>query len=215
MRGVLFDFDGTLMDTWPGIETVLRATLRDLGMTHRERHISRGLVGMGLAKAFQELLGGGEDLGEMAAERYRELFPEIGMPHARPYEGVVPLLGTLRGKGVALYVVTARNEVITRRMLSDHGLDTCFTFVRGEKEGEKPDGKGPMVAEVLERFSLPPGQCVMVGDRRYDMEAALANGLGAIGVTYGYGSREELQESGAGTLVDSVKELEEILAGGL
>jgi len=213
MKNVLFDFDGTLMDTWPGIEAVLRATLRDLGMAHREGYISRGLVGMGLARAFQELLDEGEDLAVVAARRYREFFPEIGMPRATPYGGVVPLLGSLKERGSTLFVVTARNEAITRRMLSDHGLHSCFAFVRGEKEGETPDGKGHMVAEVLERFSLSPGECVMVGDRRYDMEAARANGISAVGVTYGYGTRDELLEAGASEIVGSIGELQEVLVG--
>jgi len=213
VRNILFDFDGTLMDTWPGIEATFRAILRDLDLIGREEYINRRLVGMGLGKAFQELLGEGEELAVVAKKRYRELFPKLGMPYARPYKGVVPLLDTLKEKGSTLYIVTARSETVTKNMLSNHHLESYFSFVRGEKEEERSEGKAHMVTEVLEKFSLPHGRCIMVGDRRYDMEAAKANGLRAVGVTYGYGSREELADAGATEIVESIEELKEVLLG--
>jgi len=211
MRTILFDFDGTLMDTWPGIETTLRASLQALDIPVREETITRDLVGIPLKRVFEELLGDDSANAYLATQKYRELFPIVGMLGARPFEGVVRMLEKLVEQGRALFLVTARNEAITKQMMKSHGLTGFFTWVRGEQEGEVPDGKDHMMAEVIQRFGLDPGDCVMVGDRRYDVEAARANGVRAVGVTYGYGTEEELQDAGAALLVGSIEELEELL----
>jgi phosphoglycolate phosphatase len=213
MRTIFFDFDGTLMDTWPGIETTLRASLQALDIPVREETITRALVGIPLMRVFEELLADDPASAGLATQKYRELFPIVGMLGARPFEGVVRMLEELMKQGRALFLVTARNEAITKQMMKSHGLTGFFTWVRGEQEGEVPDGKDHMVAEVIQRFGLDPGDCVMVGDRRYDVEAARANGVRAVGVTYGYGTEEELQDAGANRLVGSIEELEKMLIG--
>jgi phosphoglycolate phosphatase len=208
---VLFDFDGTLMNTWPGIERTIRSTLKALDIPIRESVIDRALVGIPLSKVFQEILGSDSDSADLATRKYRELFPLVGIAGARPYKGVPGMLRNLRSGERDLFLVTARNETIARQMLSDHGLSGFFNWVRGEREDEVSDGKSHMVAEVLKKFSLIPGECVLVGDRRYDMDAAKSNGVPAVGVTYGYGTKLELLEAGAARLAGSIAELEGIL----
>jgi phosphoglycolate phosphatase len=211
MRTILFDFDGTLMDTWSGIQATLKASLKALDIPARDDSITRSLVGIPLKQVFEELLKNDPANADLATQKYRELFPVVGMPGARPFEGVVEMLERLTDLGRVHFLITARNEMITKQMMADHGLTSFFKWVRGEQEGEVPDGKAHMVAEVLHRFALDPGDCVMVGDRRYDMEAARANGVRAVGVTYGYGTDEELTDAGAGQLVESIEELEKTL----
>ncbi len=211
MKSVLFDFDGTLMDTWSGIENTIRETLEVLGLPADGQAVTRTLVGMPLTKVFEELTDGSARQVEMATQKYRELFPVTGMSKARPFEGVDRLLQGLTARSFTLFLVTARNEIITNQMLEDHRLEGFFTWVRGEREGEVPDGKAHMVEEVVGNFGLDPGNCIMVGDREYDIKAALANGMHSIGVTYGYGTREELRDAGAGKLVGSVADLAGVL----
>jgi phosphoglycolate phosphatase len=210
-NNILFDFDGTLMNTWPGIEATLSASLQALNIPVRDDAITQALVGVPLMRVFEELLDGDPANASLATQKYRELFPVVGMSGARPFEGVVRMLERLTLGGRVLFLVTARNEMITKQMMKDHGLTGFFTWVRGEQEGEVPDGKAHMVAEVLHRFELDPGGCVMVGDRRYDIDAANANGMKAVGVTYGYGTDEELVDAGASLLIGSIEELEEML----
>jgi len=211
---VLFDFDGTLMNTWPGIERTIRSTLEALGVPVRDGVIDRALVGMPLAKVFEEILGRDSKSAEHATRKYRELFPLVGFSGARPYQGVKGMLMNLISGGRELFLVTARNEKIARQMMNHHDLTGFFTWVRGEREGEVTEGKSHMVAEVLQKFSLVPEECVLVGDRSYDMDAAKANGLQAVGVTYGYGTEPELLEAGAGRLAGSIGELKKILMEG-
>jgi phosphoglycolate phosphatase len=202
------------MNTWPGIERTIRAALQALDIPTLEGVIDHALVGMPLAKVFEEILGHDSKSAEHATRKYRELFPLVGLSGARPYEGVMGMLMNLISGGRDLFLVTARNEKIARQMMNDHGLTGFFTWVRGEREGEVPEGKSHMVAEVLQKFSLIPEECVLVGDRRYDMDAAKTNGLQAVGVTYGYGTGEELAEAGAGRLAGSIGELTKILMEG-
>jgi phosphoglycolate phosphatase len=214
VKNIFFDFDGTLMDTWTGIETTINASLQALDIIVPDDAVTRDLVGIPLLRVFEVLLDGDTVRAGIASQKYRELFPTVGMPGARPFDGVPGMLDGLKVGGREVFLVTARNEIITKQMLKNHGLNRFFTWVRGEQEGEVPGGKERMVAEVLERFDLDPGNCVMVGDRRYDVEAARANGVQAIGVTYGYGTKEELMDAGAGALAGSIAELEEILVMG-
>lgn len=211
MKNVLFDFDGTLMDTWLGIKSTIEATLRAMEVPFEEKTITQALVGVSLVRVFEKLLGSDSSKAAQAAQKYREFFPESGMPRSIPFEGAARMLEELQSRGRTLFLVTARNENITRLMLKEHDLAGSFAWVRGERESEVLDGKAHMVAEVLERFALDPGDCVMVGDRYYDIEAARNNGVATIGVTYGYGTDEELMEAGAIQLAGSIEELREIL----
>ena len=211
MKNIFFDFDGTLVNTWPGIEATLRASLTALDIPIPDGAINRSLVGMPLAKVFEKLQGSGPSDAEVITLKYRELFPTVGMSSAEPFEGVHEMLEELKRKNKEIFLVTARNEMIAKQMMDDHSLTGFFTWVRGEREGETPDGKEHMVAEVLAKHGLAREDCVMVGDRSYDMAAALANSIQALGVTYGYGTREELKDSGAELLVDSIGELTKVL----
>jgi len=210
-KNVLFDFDGTLMNTWPGIEATLKASLKALDISVPDAIVTRALVGIPLMRVFEVLLEGDAAWAGLATDKYRELFPVVGMSGASPFEGVPEMLEGLKMRGREVFLVTARNERITKQMMKDHNLTRFFTWVRGEQEGEVLDGKGHMVAEVLERYGLDPGDCVMVGDRRYDVEAAKANEVRTVGVTYGYGTVEELENSGASQLVGSIDELGRML----
>jgi phosphoglycolate phosphatase len=211
MRNVLFDFDGTLMNTWPGIEATLRASLKALDISVPDAVVTRALVGIPLMRVFEVLLDGDTVQAALATKKYRELFPLVGMSGASPFEGAPRMLEELKMGGREVFLVTARNEMITKQMMIDHSLARFFTWVRGEQEGEVLDGKGQMVAEVLQKFSLNPEDCVFVGDRMYDVEAAHANSMQAVGVTYGYGTVEELEKAGASQLVGSIGELGELL----
>jgi phosphoglycolate phosphatase len=213
MKNILFDFDGTLMNTWPGIEATLVASLQALDIPARDDSITRDLVGIPLKRVFEELLGDEPAKADLATKKYRELFPVVGMSGARPFEGIIGMLEELQAQIRTLFLVTARNEKITKQMMKEHGMAGFFTWVRGEQEDEVSDGKAHMVAEVLQKYSLNPQDCVMVGDRRYDVEAALANDVNAVGVTYGYGTEEELVDAGASRIVGSIGELEKILVG--
>ena len=212
-HNILFDLDGTLIHSLPGIEETLQATLKSIGENTFSSRLFRPLVGYPLETVFSILLGDGHPDVDIAVSTYRKLYVKLGLPRAHPFEGIPKMLDDLHTEGRPLFVVTARNEEMARKILKNHDIDGYILSVRGEREGDGRDSKGDLVADVLRAYGLPPEDTVMVGDRRFDSEAALANGCAAVGVTYGYGTREELTEGGAGVLVDSPEELAEILKG--
>ena len=210
-HNVLFDLDGTLIHSLPGIEETLRATLKFLGKNTFSSQLFRPLVGYPLETVFSILLGEGHPDIDSAVSTYRKLYVKLGLPQAYPFEGIPKMLADLHTEGRSLFVVTARNEEMALKILKNHGMNGYILSVRGEREGDGRDSKGELVADVLRNYTLPAEDTVMVGDRRFDSEAALANGCAAVGVTYGYGTREELTEGGAGILVDSPEELANLL----
>jgi phosphoglycolate phosphatase len=211
-HNILFDLDGTLVNSLPGIEDTLRATLRSLGRDPRNVQAFRPLVGYPLETVFSMLLGEKHPDVGLAVRTYRGLYIDLGLPRAHPYDGIPEMIRALHGEGRSLFVVTARNEAMARMILGNHNLDGFMISIRGEREGDGRDSKGDLVAGVLKDHDLVPADTVMVGDRRFDAEAALANGCLPVGVTYGYGTREELAKAGAEVLVHSVEELAGVLS---
>jgi phosphoglycolate phosphatase len=212
-NNILFDLDGTLIHSLPGIEEALKATLKSLGRNGYSKEIFRPLVGYPLETVFTKLLGENDPGVEMAVSSYRKFYMALGLGQARPYNGIPEMLRALYTENRSLHVVTARNEEVAKTILGDHDMSTYIISVRGERRGDGRESKNDLLAEVIRDHSLAPADTVMVGDRRFDTEAALANGCSSIGVTYGYGTREELVEGGADVLVDTPEELAQILKG--
>jgi phosphoglycolate phosphatase len=208
---ILFDLDGTLIHSLPGIEASLAATLKILGKKSYEHETFMPLVGYPLNTVFEKLLGEDDpDIG-FAVQTYRRYYLELGLPQTHPYDGTREMLGTLHRQNRFLYVVTARNEEVAKTILRDHRLDAFILSVRGERHGDGRETKIDLLAEIIREHHLGPAETVMVGDRRFDMDAAIAAGCSAVGVTYGYGSRKELIDSGAGVLAETQEELVRIL----
>ena len=211
MRNILFDLDGTLIHSLPGIVDTIQATLRSLGKNPSSGQAFQSLVGYPLETVFEKLLGADDpDIG-LAVRKYRELYMVTGLSRAYPFRGVPKMLEGLRAEGRSLFIVTARNETVARMILRDHGLDGLILSVRGERAEERWNSKADLVAEVMMKHGLAASDTTVVGDRHFDIEAALANGCMPIGVTYGYGTREELIDGGTEVLLDSVEELAEYL----
>ena len=212
-RNIFFDLDGTLVDSLPGIERTLTATLDALGADPEKAPPFRPLIGYPLETVFSRLLGEGHPGIGAASRTYRSLYPDLGLRETYPYEGIREMLEALSAKGKSLFIVTARNERMAGQILQNHGLSGYIRSVRGEREGDGRDDKADLVADVLAGFDLCASETVVVGDRRFDVQAALANGCRAIGVTYGYGTREELAEGGTAVLVETPAQLADLLQG--
>ena len=172
MKNILFDFDGTVMDTWPGIETTLRASLKALDISVPDAVVTRALVGIPLMRVFEVLLDGDTVKAALATKKYRELFTVVGMSGASPFEGVLRMLEGLKMGGREVFLVTARNEMITKQMMKDHSLARFFTWVRGEQEGEVLDGKGQTNAGSRDHcelvFTRRNQACQRAGEDRHE-----------------------------------------------
>lgn len=207
---ILFDLDGTLTDSEPGIVNSVLYALRRFGMD-AERQALRAFIGPPLYDSFRGVMGMSEADARRAVDVYREYFSERGMYENAPYPGVPAMLRRLRAAGRRLVVATSKPETFARRIADHFGLSEALHAVYGaDLEGGR-SAKIDVIRYALAEQGIRPGGAVMVGDRKYDIAGARAAGLAAVGVLYGYGTREELEAAGASRLAGSVAELESLL----
>lgn len=211
---ILFDLDGTLIDTPAGITRVYHEVLAEDGRTAPETVI-RATIGRPLDTAFGELLGLPADSVEVArgAARFRELFRDKVVPNAGEliFPGIPAMLARLRGGGHPLAIVTSKVETSAREILGAAGMVDEFDVIvcHGMARRGKPDPDLALLA--AERLGRPPEGCVVVGDSVDDVHMAVAAGMRVIGVGYGVATPDQLGAAGADTVAGSSSELSTIL----
>ncbi len=211
---LLFDLDGTLTDPGTGIVRTIRSVLATMGIKPPPPEDFKWCVGPPLRKIFERLLEHHEvnaegapatkaEMVEQAAALYLHRYAESGAAESVVYKGVARMLTELQTTA-RLFVVTSKNTATAERILGMCGLRRHFADVIGN--GRLED-KSDMVRELIERERVAHSATVIVGDREHDIIAGKRNGIFTIGVTYGYGSREELAAAGADSICESPVEV--------
>lgn len=204
---VLFDLDGTIVDSAPGILASLTWTYEQLRMPVPPPAELLKWVGPPLLDSFRDLAKLDEDESRYALSIYREHYAEVGVFDAMPYPGVLDVLRGIHDAGVPLSLATSKPESTARVILDHLGITSAFTEVTGASEDEVRSSKPDVVAEALRRLALR-GELprpVMVGDRIHDVEGAAEHEVPTIFVTWGYGSPAE--SAGAIAIADTAEEL--------
>ncbi|MBJ6126632.1 HAD family hydrolase [Microvirga splendida] len=204
----LFDLDGTLTDPKVGITRSVQYALDRLGRPVPEADELTWMIGPTIFASFTELLGGADEVQE-AVRLYRERYGTIGLFENEVYAGIPALLEDLREKNVRLYVATSKLQVFARRILDHFDLSRFFVEIYGSEPDNRNADKRDLIRHILKQERFDPMGAVMIGDRKHDAIGAKANGLTSIGVTWGYGSRQELIEAGVACLVDAPQDLAE------
>ena len=190
---VLFDLDGTIVDSAPGILSSLVFTFEQLRMPIPAPAELLTWVGPPLLDSFRDLAQLDEQASRHALALYREHYAEVGVFDATPYPGVLDVLREIHDAGVPLSLATSKPESTARVILEHFGIDGAFTEITGASDDETRSSKPDVVAEALRRLAadaeLP--RPVMVGDRVHDVEGAAAHEVPTIFVTWGYGSPAE------------------------
>ncbi len=214
-RAVLLDLDGTLANSAPGILGSYRAALRALGHEPDPDHDLTFVIGPVMADVMPQVLAHyGDDRVEEAIVLYRHFYGETGLFEASLYDGVEETLRALTAAGCRLFLATAKRLDFADRMLERFGVARYFEGIYGSVPGGALDQKSALIAHILAENDIDPAEAVMVGDRRYDITGAHANGVRAIGALWGYGDRAELEQAGADLLAGSPAELEALVTGG-
>lgn len=209
---VIFDLDGTLTRSEEGILNCVRYALAKMGWDIPREETLRAFIGPPLFGSFRDFCGMNEVECGKAVAFYRERYVDTGLFENAVYPGIRTLLRKLRKAGVWLGVATGKPQTLTERILDHFGLSKFFDAVAGISEDDHEADKRQLIRRALpQRYE----KAVMVGDRRFDMEGAKGIGIAAIGVAYGYGSREELQGTGADCITGSVEELASLLCPGV
>ena len=196
IKTVFFDLDGTLTDSCPGIFTGVSIALSAFGITVAPEAVTREVIGPPLFDCFHRIYGLGEEDARRAVALYREYYGREGLFVNDVYEGVYPMLSALGEAGYTLMMATGKPHEYARRISEHFGFDKTLSAVYGaEFDGTRGD-KAELLRYAMEREGLRAAECVMIGDRRYDIKGALEVGATPIGVLWGYGDRDELFAAG-------------------
>ncbi len=212
---ILLDLDGTLIDSKPGIVASFQTMLRSLGHEPDPSVDLSFVIGPPLDDVVGAVLAhyGDTRIAEgMAA--YRQSYGETGMFDCTAYDGIPEMLERLASAGKRLYLATLKRSVFAEAILTRLDLAVHFRGIYGSEPDGSIDHKPELIAHILSRENIAPADAVMIGDRRFDIAGAQANQVPTIGVLWGYGSREELEQAGADRLVSSPAELRAILESG-
>ena len=193
---IFFDLDGTLTDSAPGIIHSVQYALNKYGIKAEENDL-RSFIGPPLIHSFQERFGFDHDKALEAVVYYREYFTAGGMFENSVYPGIEELLQKLKADGRTLAVATSKPELFSKQILEHFALAQYFDFIGGAAMDESRTKKVEVLEYALHELQADPKEAVMIGDRKDDIEAACSLGTESIGVLYGYGSREELENAGA------------------
>jgi phosphoglycolate phosphatase len=197
MDAIYFDLDGTLTDPKIGITRSIQYALDKLGHpTVPTEDELTWCISPPLRGSFSKLLGH-EHSSDRAVSLYRERFSDIGIFENSLYAGIADTLTALARPNRRLFVATSKPRIFAERIIDHFGLRDHFERVFGsELDGTRSD-KTQLLEYALHETSVDPSRAVMIGDRSHDIVGARNNGMGAIGVLYGYGSEQELTEAGA------------------
>ncbi len=205
---LLFDLDGTLTDPKEGITKCIAYALAGLGLDAPACDDLCWCIGPPLAGSFGKLLGSDDEASIAEALRlYRERFSYVGLYENSVYESIPETLDHLRRSGFRLFVATSKPTVYAERIIEHFGLSPYFDVVYGSKLDGRLTDKGQLIAHILQAEGLEPSRCLMIGDREHDVIGAARCSVAAIGVLYGYGTRDELTAAGAAVLCEAPSDL--------
>jgi phosphoglycolate phosphatase len=207
----LFDLDGTLIDSETGIVASIEYALTQLDAPIPLREELRRWIGPPLRATFPQVLGDDAGKVERAVALYRERFADIGWREHDVYPGIAEAIEALAQRGVALAVVTSKPDIYAGKIVASLSFGAHFKNVYAVTAGSAHSEKATLIARALADFGIVPEETAMIGDRHFDIEGALANRVRAIGVAWGFGSREELVAAGANAIAQSSAELPALL----
>ena len=207
IRAVLFDWDGTVADTRPGIFNSVRYAIGQYGIADRPDDELRYFIGPPLYDGFEHVFGVSPELANELTDTYRVYYRDKGIFECNVYDGVGDLLRELHDAGVKTAVVSSKPKEFLDRLVEHFGLAEHLDAVVGPAMDNHNSNKTVLVNQSLKELMLLPSTVAMIGDRHFDMEGAKAAGVNAVGVLYGYGTEEELCAAGADAVCEQVADL--------
>ncbi len=208
---ILFDLDGTLIDSARGIFATLDYAFEQIGASLPPPEVLRSWIGPPFWQSFPTVLG--DDPARIAAaiEHYRIRFEQVGWSQHAVYPGIAELVAALAHAQHALAIVTTKPQPQARTIIDHLPFGASFTRVYGASISGRHCAKAEMIAQALQDFATDASDAVMIGDRYFDIEGARANGVRALGVGWGFGSRAELLDAGAEAIATDPAGLQRLL----
>lgn len=208
---IFFDLDGTLIDSKPGIIRSVEYALDFFNIRIFPEKLLP-FIGPPLRDSFSRFFPDKPAKVEQAIQKYREYYSVKGIFECDLYPGIHQLLADLHAGGRSICLATSKPELFAQQILTHFGIAGFFEFVAGAELHGARNSKTEVLRYACEHFKLKdPACCLMVGDRKYDVQGAHNLGMPCAGVLYGYGTREELTQSGADYICPSVAAVRAVL----
>ncbi|HEL2324140.1 TPA: HAD family hydrolase [Streptococcus suis] len=208
---ILFDLDGTLTDSGQGILNSVAYALEKMGIEEPDTANLNRFIGPPLYESFSRFYQLSPEDTQSAVDAFRVYFKEKGMFENQLYPGIIPLLEELRTAGKTLVIATSKPEIFAKQILEHFGIAHYFDVIAGASLDSSRISKADVIGYAINQLEAFPNNAVMIGDREHDIEGARMHQLPAIGVLYGYGSKQEFEKAGATMIVETVQDLKRVL----
>jgi len=212
-KGIIFDLDGTLVDTLEDIAASMNRALKLHGFPELAADEYPGKVGWGITRlaflSLPEEARRDETAAAVAADA-SAFYAETPLLHSRPYPGIIELINALGQKKIKTAVLTNKPDLVARKVVSGLFPNSSFSIVRGDIPGKPRKPEAASVWELLVDLDLTPADVIFMGDSEIDMETALSSGCYALGVSWGYRPREIILKAGARKLIEKPEDLLEL-----
>ena len=209
---IAFDLDGTLSNPEKGQLTGFEYAFKKHGIKYPSREWLKKYIGPPIHDFWQEDFGLSLEKVIEMIESYREYFNIYGWRENELYEGIHEMLTSLKNSGYTLVVATGKPEGIANKILKRFDLTKYFVFIGGATEDESRHRKADILKYVLDNVGAKAEDAILVGDRKFDAEGANALGADSVGVSWGHGSAEELENAGFTVIVNSPEEIVKFFA---
>ena len=210
---VIFDFDGTLVDTGEGVLKSVQYALDFYGVPDSDNMEKlRTFIGPPLYVSFRKQYHADDDLAKKLIAKFRERYSTKGITEYSVYDGIEESLKVLSEKGVKLGIASSKPTHFIESILKTSDLYKYFDAVIGVDMNDHESNKTRLINRCIEELGATDiSKAIMVGDRHFDINGAKGAGIKSIGVLYGYGNREEFENAGADFIVGSAKDIIDII----
>ena len=213
MKAILFDLDGTLIDSSEGITKSTQYALAHYGIIENDLSKFYKFIGPPLEVSFKKYYDFSEEQAVEAVAVYRERYNKIGLFECSLYPGVRECIEKLKAQGYLIGMASSKPEVSCRRILEHFGILELFDDVVGATFDGRIDTKEEVLNEVMRRWSdVPKDEMCLIGDTMFDVEGANQVGIRTVAVTFGFGNVQEMVEAGAVAVCDDMEKLPDIVA---
>lgn len=207
IKAILFDFDGTLADTAPGIVLTMKETFKEMGLPIPGDEDIRQTIGLKLYDSIKLLGKLSEERAAEGVEIYRRYFPICELTHIKMFPEVAEGIHEMVERGLRLAICTSRGRDSLQRILSRNGLWECFETAVTASDNLVPKPAPDMVLALLDRMGLDAAEAIVVGDTTFDIEMGKGAGCETIAVTYGNHSRKQLESVSPTRIIDRFSEI--------
>ena len=210
-RNILFDLDGTLTDPYLGITNAVKYSLQKFNIEERNENTLRAIIGPPLETSFMEFYQFDANKTKTAIGYYREYYSEKGIYENKLYPDIDTILAKIRDAGKTLILATSKPAIFASKILEYFNIDKYFYDITGSNLDGTLVEKDEIIKFIMEKHDLKPETTIMIGDRKYDISGAHKNNIHSIAVMYGYGSKEELEQSKPTYFCENTADIWEII----